>query len=94
MSLDILKYSENLGQPQWRIGISSLLASSVGLAPFKDVFWSTYNEPNNTYGPIAFEPYAEHEALVTTLTTGPVGPGDKIQFMNKTIITRLFKINK
>ena len=26
---------------QWKIGISSMFAEAIGLAPFKDVFWST-----------------------------------------------------
>ncbi|CAF4953399.1 unnamed protein product [Rotaria sp. Silwood1] len=30
---------------QWAIGISSMLADAIGLAPFKDVFWSSSFEP-------------------------------------------------
>ena len=28
-------------QDQWRVGLSSFLSASLGLAPFKDVFWSS-----------------------------------------------------
>lgn len=34
---------------QWRIGMSSMLAWAVGLAPFKDTFWTTSQQPNNYY---------------------------------------------
>jgi hypothetical protein len=77
-----------IGGEQWRIGISSIFASALGLAPFKDVYWSTEYQPNNNYGTKASEPYPELESAISTLSTGPVGPGDKIGYMNKDVIMR------
>lgn len=76
------------GGEQWRIGVSSLLAYAVGLAPFKDVFWSTEDQPGNRYGLHAKEYFAELESAISTLSSGPVGPGDKIGLMNESIIMR------
>ena len=76
--------------------MSSIFAYSLGLAPFKDVFWSTEFQPGNPYGPKASEPYAELESAISTLSSGPVGPGDNLGCMNKDIIMRFyfnFKIN-
>ena len=33
----------------WRLGISSLLASALGLASFKNVFWSSERNPGNKF---------------------------------------------
>ena len=38
-----------VSKTQWKIGISSLFVDSVGLAPFKDNFWSTSSQPGNPY---------------------------------------------
>lgn len=77
---------------QWRIGISSMVAHALRLAPFKDVFWTTEYQPGNPYD-TAFqmnvsEPNTELECAVATLSCGPVGPGDKIGLMNKSVIMR------
>jgi hypothetical protein len=66
------------GNGQWRIGPTSLLAWSLGLAPFKDTFWTTADEPGSHYGPSTREPNFELETLVAALSAGPIGPGDKI----------------
>jgi hypothetical protein len=68
------------------------LSSAVGLIPFKDVFWSSSNQPENPYGQNCQEAYSALNAVISTLTSGPVGPGDKIgeQFMNRTLIMRLY----
>jgi len=34
------------GGQQWRLGISSLFSASLGLAPFKDVYWTTSKNLN------------------------------------------------
>lgn len=68
--------------------MSSIFAHAVGLAPFKDVYWSTENQPGNRYGSKASEPYPELNSAISTLSAGPVGPGDKIGLMNKNIIMR------
>lgn len=66
-----------------------MFSYAMNLAPFKDVFWTTENQPNNPYGANATEPNTELQSAVATLTTGPVGPGDSIGLMNRTIIMRL-----
>uniref|UniRef100_K1QR96 Uncharacterized protein n=1 Tax=Magallana gigas TaxID=29159 RepID=K1QR96_MAGGI len=68
----------HLEPEQWRIGMSSILASALNLAPSKDTFWTTEKQPGNPLYPDTREPYPLLEALVATLSTGPVGPGDKI----------------
>jgi hypothetical protein len=37
------------GNDQWKIGISSMFAHSLGVAPFKDNFWTTTDQPGNKY---------------------------------------------
>jgi hypothetical protein len=59
-----------------------MFADAVGLAPFKDVFWSTSLQPRATYKPSPHEVLPEREILMATLSTGPVGPGDGINYTN------------
>lgn len=40
------------GKGQWKIGVSSLFAAAMGIAPFKDTFWTTEVQPGNPYGMI------------------------------------------
>ncbi|XP_048777941.2 uncharacterized protein LOC125681766 isoform X2 [Ostrea edulis] len=68
----------HLDPEQWRIGISSILTSAIGLTPYKDTFWSTRRQNGNPLYPAVTEPYPVLEVLVSTLSAGPVGPGDKI----------------
>lgn len=67
---------------QWAMGISSMFAEAIGLASFKDVFWSTSLQPGRSYGPDTKEVLPEREILIATLSTGPVGPGDAINYTN------------
>ena len=73
---------------QWTIGISSIFSEAIGLASFKDVFWSNSQEPGRPYGPRTEEPNPERAILIATLSTGPVGPGDAI---NETNVARIMK---
>lgn len=41
----------HLEPEQWRIGISSILASALNLAPSKDTFWTTERQPGNPLYP-------------------------------------------
>jgi hypothetical protein len=79
---------QNPAKPQWNIGISSLLADAIGLAPFKDVLWSTDVQPGSPYGASAKEPVPDRTILISTLSTGPVGPGDAINLTNAQRIMR------
>jgi hypothetical protein len=67
---------------QWAMGISSMFADAIGLAPFKDVFWSTSLQPGSSYEQPREEVLPEREILIATLSTGPVGPGDAINYTN------------
>jgi hypothetical protein len=74
---------------QWRIGLNSLLASSLGLAPFKDTFWSTERQPGDPDWYWAHnEPNCELQLLVSVLSCGAVGVGDKIGLANKELLLR------
>lgn len=84
-------YATHLRDPKrstWNIGVSSLFADAVGIAPFKDVFWSTTSQPGAPYGSGQMEIFPDREILIATLSTGPVGPGDGIQYVNATRIMK------
>ncbi|KAL3880433.1 hypothetical protein ACJMK2_032671 [Sinanodonta woodiana] len=74
------------GNDQWRIGISSMFADALGLAPFKDTFWTTTNQTGNKYG--KSEPNVVLQSAVATLSTGPVGPSDKISATDPDLLMR------
>jgi len=62
---------------------TNALARALGLNPFKDVFLS--------HGPTSLsagEPYAEVEALLASLSAGPVGIGDEIGCINRALVMR------
>ena len=84
-------YGAGLKDPaksQWNIGISSILADAVGIAPFKDVLWSTEMQPGSDYGPSAVEPLPDRAILLATQSTGPVAVGDGINYTNAQRILR------
>lgn len=69
------------------IGTSSLLAGALGLAPSKDVFWSTAAQPgapakykNNT------APVPELHAVVSALSAGPLAVGDAYGYTNASLL--------
>ena len=77
------------GSDQWKLGENAMLCWALGLAPFKDVFWSTEVQEGSTYknGKVT-EPNFELQALVSALSRGAVGPGDKIGYMNRELLLR------
>ncbi|EGD83514.1 hypothetical protein PTSG_04123 [Salpingoeca rosetta] len=76
------------GPDQWRLGSSSILAHALGLAPFKDNFWTTPRQPNASTGPLGHDDAVWREAAVATLSAGPVTPADGIPYQNKELIMR------
>ena len=38
-----------LSKDNWRLGVSSLLATALGLSSFKNVFWSSQRNPGNKF---------------------------------------------
>ena len=87
VSTDYAAHLEGKGD-QWTIGISSLFADALGLAPFKDVFWSSSMEPGSPYPSNPQEDNPMREIIIATLSTGPVGPGDGINYTNSGDIMR------
>jgi hypothetical protein len=55
----------------------------------KILSWSTEVQSGNPYSNKATEPYSALESAISTLSAGPVGPGDKLGCMNRDIIIRL-----
>eukprot|EP01117_Protostelium_nocturnum_P005067 TRINITY_DN1833_c0_g1_i1.p1 TRINITY_DN1833_c0_g1~~TRINITY_DN1833_c0_g1_i1.p1 ORF type:complete len:782 (+),score=207.18 TRINITY_DN1833_c0_g1_i1:2854-5199(+) len=78
------------GSPNWRLGVPSMISWSLGVAPFKDVFWTTSIQEGNGYNKgFGAEPNPELHSIISTLTAGPVGFGDKIGSTNTTILFRM-----
>ncbi len=61
------------GNEQWRIGVNSMLAWSLGLLPYKDTFWSTEYEPGSPYGANAREPNPRLQLISAILSCGQSG---------------------
>ena len=74
------------GHNQWRVGVSSIFARAMSIHPYKDTFWTTSIQPGNPYHTV--EPFPELQAVVASLTTGPVGPSDMINGTNMTLLMR------
>ena len=77
------------------IGTSSMLAAALALAPSKDVFWSSSDEPgypskytpqDPKHFPYVREDHPALEAALATLSAGPVSPGDGVGMTNKSLI--------
>lgn len=79
-------YGPGTRPDQWYMGDTSLLAYALGLAPFKDVFWSTSNQPGNKYK--GTEPKPNLEAAISTLSTGPVAVGDRLGYTDRELVMR------
>ena len=74
--------------PQWNMGITSMFLDALGLAPNKDVLWSTSVQPDNPYSDHANETVPDRAILIATLSTGPVGIGDAVNLTNVSRIMR------
>jgi len=71
---------------QWRLGISSMFADAIGIAPSKDNFWSKKYQPGNKYHKTEKSPMME--AVVALLSTGPLAPGDRIGYTDPDFLAR------
>jgi hypothetical protein len=74
------------GNSQWKLGYSSMLYRAMGLAPFKDNFWTTQYQPGNPYD--LDEPDTALESIVASLSTGPVTIGDALGKSNRELIMK------
>ena len=81
-SIDYAVTLMNHEQSQWNIGITSMIIDALGIAPFKDVLWTTSVEPGSPYSSNASERVPDRQILIATLSTGPVAVGDGINFTN------------
>ncbi|GAB5367539.1 hypothetical protein AAMO2058_001239300 [Amorphochlora amoebiformis] len=79
------------GNDQWRIGVTSIFAHAIGLAPLKDTFWSN-STLRGRYGDDR-EIAPRLQAAVATLSTGNVSPSDKINWTNVDIVQRCVDSN-
>eukprot|EP00054_Salpingoeca_dolichothecata_P012674 m.70327 g.70327 ORF g.70327 m.70327 type:complete len:763 (+) comp20068_c0_seq1:336-2624(+) len=71
---------------QWKVGVTSIFAHAVGIAPTKDNYWSTTFQPGSKWGPGRCEPYNRLQAAVSSLSAGPVAPSDKVNYSNVDLI--------
>lgn len=79
-------YATNGGR--YDIFQSSLLYGAVELAPFLDNIWTTSCQPalDNPFGNSTCEDDVEGLAIIATLSTGPVGFADRVNFTNVTLL--------
>jgi hypothetical protein len=66
------------------IGANGQLIASYGVRPMKDVLWSVSMQPNPYR--IAGRLNLEHDLIVATLATGPVGIGDCVGHSNRSFL--------
>jgi hypothetical protein len=78
---------------QWNIGVSSMLADALGMAPFKDIFWSTSIQTGAPYSRSVKEPLPDREIVIATLSTGPVAYADGLDYTNVTRIMRCCRLD-
>ena len=79
------------GSDQWRpLGGTGIFGWAVAIAPTKDNYWSTDVQTGSAYGDHATikEPYNRLQAVVSTLSKGPVAPSDKIGRSDAKLIMR------
>ncbi|MBI4934092.1 MAG: hypothetical protein HY828_09455 [Actinobacteria bacterium] len=69
----------------WYLTVNRL-AGALGLPAFKDVFFSQVPEPDAD--PIDGDPHAEFEALLSALSAGVVGIGDRIGHTDAEVVLR------
>ena len=74
------------GQGNYDISMSSLFYWAIGVAPSKDDYWTSENQPNPPYSYNASEPNWQLQAITIALSTGPNGPSDAIGYTNKSLV--------
>lgn len=72
---------------QWTIGVTSIFAHALGVAPFKDNLWTKRVQPGNVYNKT--EPNPLLQVTVALLSTGPVGVGDRVGYTDAKLLSRL-----
>ena len=75
------------GDGQWQLGLSSIFARAIGVAPTKDNFWSLPTTRGAPRYPGAHEPHNRLEAAASTLS-GPVAPSDPVDGSDVALILK------
>eukprot|EP00054_Salpingoeca_dolichothecata_P014978 m.85361 g.85361 ORF g.85361 m.85361 type:complete len:885 (+) comp21264_c0_seq1:72-2726(+) len=70
---------------RWRIPFTSVFYAALDIKPFMDVIWTTGDQPN-PYG--QNRDNVEFQAILATLSQGPLGIGDNIGYTNASLIAR------
>lgn len=73
------------GKDQWNMGLSSLFLDSLELRPTKDNFFSTDKQGDGRKG---VERFNRLQAVISTLSTGPVFPSDAVNSSDVALILR------
>ena len=74
------------GTSQFDIQTSSLFYWAIGVAPFKDDWWTTDVQEGSPYPDKPTEPNWQLQALVVGLSAGPNGPSDGLGLTNATLV--------
>ena len=62
--------------------MSSTFVDAIGLALFKNIFWSSSFEHDGSYLPFPKKVLLNREIFIVTLSTGPVSLGNGINYTN------------
>lgn len=82
---------------QWGIGVSSMWAWAIGLAPLKDTFHSIHVQPEvevegdgDVPGDLFNEHFPDLHAAVALFSMGPFVPGDRVGYEDELILSRAY----
>eukprot|EP00039_Didymoeca_costata_P014439 m.233429 g.233429 ORF g.233429 m.233429 type:complete len:870 (-) comp16027_c0_seq1:181-2790(-) len=76
------------GSDSWKIGRNAQLYWAIGIVPSKDTFQTNFTQPGCPHEPKCTEPNVDLVTLVSTLSLGPVGPGDRLTWENVSLIKK------
>eukprot|EP00043_Microstomoeca_roanoka_P011144 m.105214 g.105214 ORF g.105214 m.105214 type:complete len:897 (+) comp15104_c1_seq7:127-2817(+) len=78
-------------EDRWQIAYTSLFYAAVDVKPFMDVIWTRSDQPNNPYG--ISRDNIELQAIVATLSKGPLGIGDAPGHTNASLVQRMTRMS-
>jgi hypothetical protein len=70
---------------RWNLGFTGMYYGAFDIRPFYDDFWTTPYQPGSTY--TANETWVEVSALISVLSTGPVGISDGVGLTNASLVS-------
>ena len=76
------------GGDTWRVGLTAMYYWALGAVASKDTFWTTQHQPGcPKAGSLnCTEPNTEIQIIMATLAGGPVGPGDRLGLVNRSMV--------